>query len=301
YMLASLDGTEHGYRRTWTRGQDATHVVREYTFAGFMKSNPTVFCGVEGAVELQRWFEKTSECAEGTKTVNRMPWNEMKQLMTVEFCPIEEVQRMERKLWNMRVKEYDIESVKVDAYIRGLSENIKGEVTSSRPTNLNEAVRMAHKLMEQKSQARNERILEGKKRKWENFQSGNNSGNVSSGSLLMCERCFTFHVGPCMITCHKCGKQGHTKNRCPKKVKQEETREVRGRAYAIKDAEPQGPNVVTSMFLLNNHYASFLFDLGSDRSFVDTRFSSMLDIDPVKIDASYEVELADGRVVSTNC
>ncbi|GKD20999.1 putative reverse transcriptase domain-containing protein [Tanacetum coccineum] len=250
-----------------------------------------------------------------------MPRTEMKQLMTAEFCPIEEVQRMERNLWNLRVKEYDIvaytqrfnelalmcprmvesKSVKVDAYIQGLSENIKGEVTSSRPTNLNEAVRMAHKLMEQKLQARDERILEGKKLKWENFQSGNNSGNVSSGSLLMCERCFTFHVGPCMITCHKCGKQGHTKNRCPKKVKQEETREVRGRAYAIKDAEPQGPNVVTSMFLLNNHYASFLFDLGSDRSFVDTRFSSMLDIDPVKIDASYEVELADGRVVSTNC
>ncbi|GJU34095.1 reverse transcriptase domain-containing protein [Tanacetum coccineum] len=35
-------------------------------------------------------------------------------------------------------------------------------------------------------------------------------------------------------------------------------------------------------------------------SFVDTRFSSMLDIDPVKIDTSYEVELAYGRVVSTN-
>nr|GFA12987.1 ribonuclease H-like domain-containing protein [Tanacetum cinerariifolium] len=32
------------------------------------------------------------------------------------------------------------ESVKDDAYIRGLSENIKGEVTSSRPANLNEAV-----------------------------------------------------------------------------------------------------------------------------------------------------------------
>ncbi|GJR60219.1 hypothetical protein Tco_1502381 [Tanacetum coccineum] len=63
------------------------------------------------------------------------------------------------------------ESMKVDAYIRGLFENIKGEVTSSRPTNLNEAVCMAHKLMEQKSQARDERILEGKKRKWENFQS----------------------------------------------------------------------------------------------------------------------------------
>ncbi|GKB29599.1 putative reverse transcriptase domain-containing protein [Tanacetum coccineum] len=150
-------------------------------------------------------------------------------------------------------------------------------------------------------------------------------GKVSSGSLPVCERCFNRHVGPCTIKCHKCGKfghksryckeksiamganaqpvwtcydcgeQGHTRNRCPKKVKQEETGEVRGRAYAIKDAEPQGLNVVTGTFLLNNRYASC-----SDMSFVDTRFSSMLNIDPVKISASYEVELADGRVVSMN-
>ncbi|GKA39192.1 putative reverse transcriptase domain-containing protein [Tanacetum coccineum] len=40
-------------------------------------------------------------------------------------------------------------------------------------------------------------------------------------------------------------KIGHTRNRCSKKVKQEEVGEVRGLAYAIKDAEPKGPNVVT--------------------------------------------------------
>nr|GFD21654.1 hypothetical protein [Tanacetum cinerariifolium] len=153
---------------------------------------------------------------------------------------------------------------------------------------------------------------------------------VSSGSLPLCERCFTRHVGPCTIKCYKCGKvrhkaryckeknvatganaqpirtcydcgeQGHTRNRCLRKVKQEEVKEVHGRAYAIKDIEPKGSNVVTGTFLLNNLYAFVLFDLGSNRSFVDTRFSSMLNIDPVKIRASYEVELADGRVVSTN-
>ncbi|GJZ77435.1 putative reverse transcriptase domain-containing protein [Tanacetum coccineum] len=95
-------------------------------------------------------------------------------------------------------------------------------------------------------------------------------------------------------------RQGHTRNRCPKKVKQEEVGEVRGRAYAIKDVIPKGPNVVTGTFLLNNRYASVLFDLGSDRSFVNTRFSSLLDIKPIKIEDSYEVELADRRVVSMN-
>nr|GFC03289.1 hypothetical protein [Tanacetum cinerariifolium] len=36
------------------------------------------------------------------------------------------------------------------------------------------------------------------------------------------------------------------------------------------------------------------------RSFIDTRFSAMLDIDLIKIGASYEAELANGRVASTN-
>ncbi|GJR30863.1 putative reverse transcriptase domain-containing protein [Tanacetum coccineum] len=94
----------------------------------------------------------------------------------------------------------------------------------------------------------------------------------TDGNLPLCERCFTSHVGQCTIkcgkvghkaryckeksvatsanaqlvwTCYDCGEQGHTRNRCPKKIKQEEAGEVRGRAYAIKDAEHQGPNVVT--------------------------------------------------------
>ncbi|GKA10986.1 putative reverse transcriptase domain-containing protein [Tanacetum coccineum] len=288
------------------RGQVTAPVVRECTFAGFMKCNPDNFHGTEGAVELRRWFEKTemtfgiSECAEdkkvkfvaatlrgpaltwwnskvailGLDVANQMGWTEMKKLMTTEFCLAKEL-------------------ISVD--------NIKGEVTSSRPTNLNEVVLMAHKLMEQKLQARNERILENnqKQRNARAMSTAPNEGKVSSGSLPVYERCFTRHVGQCMIKYHKCRKVGHKARYCKEK-NVATVGEVRGRAYVIKDAEPQGPNVVTGMCLLNNRYASVLFDSGSDRSFMDTRFSSMLDIDPVKIDTSYEVELADGRVVSTN-
>ncbi|GKD76407.1 putative reverse transcriptase domain-containing protein, partial [Tanacetum coccineum] len=118
---------------------------------------------------------------------------------------------------------------------------------------------------------------------------------------------------PCgsTIKCHKCGKVGNKARYCKEKSVATganaqpvwtcyDCGEQGCQAYAIKDAEPQGLNVVTGTFLLNNRYAFVLFDSGSNRSFVDTRFSSMLDIDPVKIGASYEVELADGRVVSTN-
>ncbi|GJU20136.1 putative reverse transcriptase domain-containing protein [Tanacetum coccineum] len=102
------------------------------------------------------------------------------------------------------------------------------------------------------------------------------------------------------VTCYDCGEKGHTRNYCPKK-RDPRGEEPRGRAYVIADTEKQqGPNVVTGTFLLNNRYATVLFDSGSDKSFVNTSFSHLIDINPVRLDTSYEVELADGRVTSTN-
>nr|GEZ03438.1 hypothetical protein [Tanacetum cinerariifolium] len=306
--------------------------------------------------ELLRWFEKSesvfgiSECAEGKKvrfatatlqgptltwwnakvatwgleTVNRMPWTKMKHLMTVVFCPIEEIQRMKHELWNLKVKEYNIM-----AYTQRFNKPALMYPRMVEPKRV-KPMRMAHKLMDQKAQARDERILEGNKQKWESFQNGNSSGegNQRDNSCQTLQNKQRQGNARAMVTAPADGRiffvndvllamlisirssatsverlgtsQGHTRNRCPKKVKQDEVTEVYGRAYAIKDADPKGPNVVTSTFLINNCYAFVLFDPDSDRIFMDTRFSSMLAIDPVKIGASYEVELADGRVVSTN-
>ncbi|GKD01035.1 hypothetical protein Tco_1171309 [Tanacetum coccineum] len=186
------------------RGQDATPVVRECTFTGFMKCNPTVFHGTKGAVELRRWFEKTesvfgiSECAEGKK---------------VKFAAAI-LQGPALTWWNAKVATIGLETVNQMPW----------------------------------TEMKDERILEGKKQKWERFQSGNNSGKrndkensrqtsqnnqkqgnarsmttaptdgkVSSGSLPVCKRCFTRHVGQCMIKCHKCGKVRHKTRYCKEK------------------------------------------------------------------------------------
>ncbi|GKE92429.1 hypothetical protein Tco_1573524, partial [Tanacetum coccineum] len=254
------------------RGQDVAPAIRECTFPGFIKCNPTVFCGVKGAVELQRWFEKTesvfgiSECAEGKKVKFAAATLEGPALTwwNSKIDTLEELQRMEHELWSLKVKEHNIvaytqrfnelalmcprmvdpESVKVDAYIRVLTDNIKGEVTSSKPANLNEAVRNSSGKSNQKDNSRQPSQNNQKLGNARAMITALIEKNTSSGSLLVCERCFTRYVGPCMIKCHKCGKgghkareQGYMRNRCPKKVKQEEIEEVRGRAYAIKDAE----------------------------------------------------------------
>ncbi|GJX98112.1 putative reverse transcriptase domain-containing protein [Tanacetum coccineum] len=77
--------------------------------------------------------------------------------------------------------------------------------------------------------------------------------------------------------------------------------EARGRAYALGGGEANlDSNVITGTFLLNNRYASILFDTSADRSFVSTTFSSLIDITPPILDNSYDVELADEKIIGVN-
>ncbi|GKC87828.1 reverse transcriptase domain-containing protein [Tanacetum coccineum] len=100
--------------------------------------------------------------------------------------------------------------------------------------------------------------------------------------------------------CYECWDKNNNRSQCPNRNNQRGGNAT-GRAYAIRDIEQgQGTNVVTGTFLLNNRYATVLFDSGSDKSFVNTSFSHLIDIKPVRLNTSYEVELADGKIVSTN-
>nr|GEU64466.1 putative reverse transcriptase domain-containing protein [Tanacetum cinerariifolium] len=73
---------------------------------------------------------------------------------------------------------------------------------------------------------------------------------------------------------------------------------AQGRAYTLggSDASSES-NVITSMFLLNNRYATILFDTGADRSFVSTTFSALIDITPTTLENHYDVELANGKII----
>ncbi|GJW41593.1 putative reverse transcriptase domain-containing protein [Tanacetum coccineum] len=96
----------------------------------------------KGVVGLRRWIEKveqvfeTCKCAEEDKVMfvastfegrvltwwngnvhtlglvnaNHIPWTEFKTMMTTEYCPATEIQRMEQELWTLTLKGDDIEA-----------------------------------------------------------------------------------------------------------------------------------------------------------------------------------------------
>ncbi|GJS88771.1 putative reverse transcriptase domain-containing protein [Tanacetum coccineum] len=97
-------------------------------------------------------------------------------------------------------------------------------------------------------------------------------------------------------TCYGCGEKGHLKNKCPKAGNQH-NEGARARACVLVENPQQNRNVVTGTFLLNDHYACILFDSGAEKSFVSSAFTPFIDIAPTALNTSYEVELADGKVI----
>ncbi|GKA43797.1 putative reverse transcriptase domain-containing protein [Tanacetum coccineum] len=176
------------------------------------------------------------------------------------------------------------ENKKIKKYIRGFPERIKGNITSSKLATLHDAINMARKLVEQAVQGRAARIGESNKMKWEDHQRNTNNNNPNNNNNPPAEG------------------RGYTENLPRKKIVELgfQNGGACARAYMVVENPQQNPNVVMSTFLLNDHYACILFDSGAEKSFVSSVFTPFIDITLAALNTSYEVKLADGKVVSSN-
>nr|GEX76541.1 hypothetical protein [Tanacetum cinerariifolium] len=250
-----------------------------------------------------------------------MSWAELMKLMTKVF------QELVLLCTRMVLNEED----KVERFVGGLPDNIQGNVIASEPTKLQDAINIANNLMDQKLKgfarsAENKTRLENNPRdnrgqqpvfKRQNvrghnvaraYTAENNEKNRYVGSLPYYNKCKMHHARPCIERCGNCKRVGHMTRDCKmgkkngnKTRKQTGGNEATARAYAIGGggANPDS-NVITGTFILNNCYASMLFNSGAGRIFVSSTFSVLLDVALSTLDSSYAIELSDERMSETN-
>ncbi|GKD04895.1 putative reverse transcriptase domain-containing protein [Tanacetum coccineum] len=219
------------------------------------------------------------------------------------------------------------ETAKIDKYIGGLPDNIHGNVMSARPKTLDFAIELANDLMDQKLRTYAERQNDNKRKADDSSRNHHQQQHHKKQNVA---RAYT--VGPgekkryghattdCRANtnnnnnnnnknqkagaCYECGNTGHMRRDCPKLKKHGNGNgngTAQGKAYALggRDASPDS-NVITGTFLLNNRYATILFDTGVDRIFISNTFSALMDITPTTLENHYDVELADGKIIGVN-
>ncbi|GJV71408.1 putative reverse transcriptase domain-containing protein [Tanacetum coccineum] len=174
-QAATMENADNTNRNTQ---QGETPVARKCSYKEFMSCQPFNFKGMEGAVGLICWFERTksvfsrSNCtkdckvkfATGTLTEEALSW-----LLIKKYCPRTEVKKMEDEFYNLTVKGTDLKTYVrrfqelavlcptmvpnseklMEVLIGGLPRSIKGNVTASKPQTLKEAITITQRLIDQ--------------------------------------------------------------------------------------------------------------------------------------------------------
>ncbi|GJY34569.1 reverse transcriptase domain-containing protein [Tanacetum coccineum] len=260
-------------------------------------------------------------------------WTDLKKTMTDKYCPRGEIKKLEAELWNLKVKGTDVigynqrfqelallyvrmfpeESNKIERYNKRKQDDNQQQQQQNKRQNTGRTYTVG--FGEKKPYGgskplcpkcnyhhdgpcapkchKSNRVghLDIDCRSPTNTNASNNQRGTGAGQKP---------------TCYECGAKGHFKRNCLK-LKNNSRGNLGGngnapsKVYAVgRSRTNPDSNVVTGTFLLNNRYASVLFDTGADRSFVSTAFSSQIDITPSTLDHYYDVELADGRIIGLN-
>nr|GEV02170.1 hypothetical protein [Tanacetum cinerariifolium] len=326
-------------------------VARECTYQDFIKCQPFNFEGTECFVGLIRWCEKMETMFHisnyperyhvkyatctlldsaltwwnshkrtiRTDAAYTLSWRELMKRMTEQYCPRNEIQKMETELWNLSVKNKDMatytqrfqeltmmctkmvleEEGQVEKFIGGLIDNIN--VIATEPTRLQDAILIANNLMDKKVKGYNVKNTE-KKRRFEINHRDNRTWPYRN-------RCKLHHEGQCTVRCHNCRRIGYLARDCMSvmAVTTQGTPRPNQKVVMCFECGAQGHYRKNCPKVKNqNHGNKARVPDARDKAYVlgggDTnpRSNTVTDITPSALDVSYAVELADERTLETS-
>ncbi|GJX88945.1 reverse transcriptase domain-containing protein [Tanacetum coccineum] len=179
-----------------------------------------------------------------------MTWTNLKKMMTDKYCPRGEINKLEVKMWNLKVKGTDVvgynqrfqelasmcarmfpeESDKIEKYIGGLPDMIYETVMASKPKTMQDAIEFATELMDKKIRTLTEHPAQNKRKLDNNNQAqqqpskkqgvaiaytvGSGERKEYAGTLPLCNKCKFHRNGQCTVKCANCKRVGHLTRDC---------------------------------------------------------------------------------------
>ncbi|GKC78331.1 putative reverse transcriptase domain-containing protein [Tanacetum coccineum] len=211
----------------------------------------------------------------GHNVAYAMTWTNLKKKMTDKDCPRGEIKKLEVEMWNLKVKGTDV--VSYNQHFQELA-LMCARMFPKKSDKIEKYVSGLPDMIHGSVKASKPRTMQDA---------------IEFATKLIDKKIITFAERPLQ--------EGLPKVKERKSRKSGWVRNVVARAYAIGVSRTNlNSNVVTGMFLLNNHYASISFDTGADKSFGSTAFSSLIDIILITLDYGVDVELDDGRIIWVN-
>ncbi|GKA12613.1 putative reverse transcriptase domain-containing protein [Tanacetum coccineum] len=332
----STNGHGDGSHNSSTGTRGITRTPCKCTYKDFLNCHRLTFKGTEGVVVLAQWFEKMESVfhISNYSVENQVKFATCTFLRNALTCYTLRFQELALMCGRMFLEESD----KVEKYVGGLPHMIRGNVMSYQPKTMEQAIEFANDHMDQKVLTIFERQVEQKRKL--DFNAGtirgtnNKTRDRTLGELTLlgpvrgrgtrdhcpCVQNATIttkgDVLPYVISARRSAiwlvtigilvLVGHFKKEFPKLKNGNHGNQcgngnAPAKVYVVGNVGTNPDfNVVTGTFLLNDHYASILFDTGAKISFVSTTFSSLIDITPTTLDHYYDVELADGKIIGIN-
>ncbi|GJR98145.1 putative reverse transcriptase domain-containing protein [Tanacetum coccineum] len=259
------------------------------------------------------WWN-TQVQARGCEAAIGMPWTNFKALLVEEFCPSNEMEKLETE------------------YIAGLAPEIRGMLRVTQPTTIQSAILRAgiltdeavncgtltkgndkRKVVEESSKSGGSWKDNKKAKVRTGFAATTPPRNEFVSSNPKCSKCFTYHPvnGFCRFcfnfqkpshfikdcrapirqvtpvsavrmsnnlrVCYECGSPDHFRNNCPNMY--------------------QGSGQPSNQLALEG---SLLFYSGADFSFIYTEFAPLLNVKPSIVNPGYVIEVADGKKVEVD-
>nr|GEU91890.1 reverse transcriptase domain-containing protein [Tanacetum cinerariifolium] len=155
-QVITMENTDNPNRNTRPRENP---VARKCTYKDIMSYQPFYFNGMEGAVGLICWFERTKLVFYHSNSA--------------EDCKV----KFSTGISSLMSK-YGTNAEKLmEAFIRGLPRSIKGNVTTSKPQTLEEDITITQRLMDQVTKQNAEQGTNDHKRKFDDRRNNTNNNN----------------------------------------------------------------------------------------------------------------------------